>query len=102
MIRKAKVENEKKIVQEAEKKIMTFFKYTRKKRSVDDRRAFKTWQRKIIERKGRYCLKYSMHFLLSCSEKKMVAGTGVRSKHKFPWGGERNTEGNQDHARTGY
>lgn len=63
-----------------------FFQVHKKKEACErDRRAFKTWQRKIIERKHRYCLKYSMHFLLLCSEKKvMVADTGVRNKHKFP------------------
>lgn len=63
-----------------------FFQVHKEKEICEvDRRAFKTCQRKIIERKGRYCLKYSMHFLLSCSEKKVVvADTGVSNKHKFP------------------
>lgn len=75
----------KKITQEVVKNNDFFQVYKEKEICERDRMAFKTWQRKIIERKYRYCLKYSMHFLLSCSEKKVVvADTGVRNKHKFP------------------
>lgn len=93
----------KKIVWEVVKNY-DFLQVHKKKEACErGRRAFKTWQRKIIERKFRYCLKYSMHFLLLCSEKKvMVADTGVRNKHKFPQGEERNTKGKQNPARTGY
>lgn len=85
MVRKAKVKNEIKIAEEIVKNNDLSQVHKGKGRQKENRRAFKTWQRKIIERKGRYCLKYSGHFLLSCSEKKVVAtDTGVRNKHKFP------------------
>jgi len=85
IIRKAKVENEKEIAQKVVKNNDFFQVHKEKDVCERDRRAFKTWQRKIIERKARYCLKYSMHFLHSCSEKKVVmADTGVNNKHKFP------------------
>lgn len=84
MIRKAKVENEKKIAWEAVKNNYFFQAHKEKEVSERDRRASKTWQRKIIERESRYCLKYSMHFLLLCSEKKaVVADTVVGNKHIF-------------------